>query len=83
MREELAKLGKEEAPAGNEEPPRKKGPIPGAIKTRSALEADEDAMGFVAGDGTGVDIDRWRQQASPVDQMAYTRCLNTSWNFKQ
>lgn len=53
--------------------------IPDEVKTRCALQVDEDAMGFF--DGRRVDTDQWRQTINQAQNMAYTRCLN-QWNFR-
>lgn len=68
--------------------PPSRGPAPAYIRAECAMEVDEEATGFFLAYGPLNDanadqiLGMWRQSVDGATAMAYTRCLNVKWNFK-
>ena len=65
----------EQAEAASQSPPPSSsgGGVSDAVKTRCALQVDENAYGFF--DGNSVDTRAWRQTTNDRINFAYIRCL--------
>lgn len=77
------------SPAPSRSSSTSRGPVPLRIRASCAIEADEDgateiflAYGPMDESNGQRLLELWRQSASSLALMAYTRCLNVNWNFK-